>query len=93
MGATVAGVSVLAVSCCELVLVERLCHSAHLQQLRDDGQDLWVADVDGIVPVGLLLVTDVSQVEDCGQQGEDPDETKTPLLLIQLHDFGFSEPL
>lgn len=67
-------------SCCELMLVERLRHAAHLQQLGDDGQDLWVADVDGIVPVGLLLVTDVSQVEDCRQQGEDPDETKAPIV-------------
>lgn len=47
--------------------------SAHLQQLRHDGQNLWVADVDGIIPVGLFLVADVSQVEDGWQQGEDPD--------------------
>lgn len=58
----------------EPVLVKRLRHAAHLQQLWDDGQDLWVANVDGIVPVGLLLIADVSQVEDCWQQGEDPDE-------------------
>lgn len=42
----------------------KLKQGAHLQQLRHDGQHLWVADVDGIVPVGLLLVADVSQVED-----------------------------
>lgn len=46
---------------------------AHLEQLRHDGQHLWVADVNGIVPVGLLLVADVSQVEDGRQQREDPD--------------------
>ena len=39
--------------------------AAHLQQLGDDGQHFWVADVDGIVSVGLLLVADVSQVQDC----------------------------
>lgn len=52
---------------------DHLKQGAHLQQLRHDGQHLWVADVYGIVPVGLLLVADVSQVEDGRQQREDPD--------------------
>lgn len=55
--------------------MEELHHAAaHLQQLWDDGQHFWVADVDGIVPVGLFLVADVSQMEDGREQGEDPGE-------------------
>lgn len=49
-------------------------HAAHLQQLWDDGQNFWVTDVDGIVPVGLFLVADVSQMEDGRQQGENSAE-------------------
>ena len=47
----------------------------HLQQLRDDGQHLRVADVDGFIPVGLPLIADVPQVEDGRQQGENPETT------------------
>lgn len=44
----------------------------YLQQLRDHRQHLGVADVDGVVPVGLPLVADVAQVKDGRQQAEDP---------------------
>lgn len=57
-------------------------HAAHLKQLRHDGQNVWVADVDGILPVGLFFVSDVSQVEDGRQQGEDPGERDRPLLAL-----------
>lgn len=52
---------------------EETQRGAHLQQLWHNGQDLRVTDVDGVVSVGLLLVTDVPQVEDRWQQGKDPD--------------------
>lgn len=48
----------------------RMC--PYLQQLRDHRQHLRVADVDGVVPVGLPLVADVAQVKDGRQQAEDP---------------------
>lgn len=56
--------------------VSRQHHSVrqYLQQLRDDGQLLWVTDVDGVVPVGFPLVADVAQVKDGRQQGEDPKQ-------------------
>lgn len=57
-------------------------HAAHLKQLRHDGQNFWVADVDGILPVGLFFVSDVSQVEDGRQQGEDPGERDQHLLAL-----------
>lgn len=57
-------------------------HAAHLKQLRHDGQNIWVADVDGILPVGLFFVSDVSQVEDGRQQGEDPGERDQHLLAL-----------
>lgn len=40
-----------------------LCR-AHLQEFRDDGKHLRVADIDGVVSVRLLLVTDIPQVKD-----------------------------
>lgn len=46
-----------------------------LQQFRDDGKHLRVADIDGVVSVRLLLVTNVPQVKDRRQQREDPAET------------------
>lgn len=48
----------------------RMC--LYLQQLRDHRQHLGVADIDGVVPVGLPLVADVAQVKDGRQQAEDP---------------------
>lgn len=45
----------------------------YLQQLRDHRQHLGVADIDGVVPVGLPLVADVAQVKDGRQQAEDPE--------------------
>lgn len=70
--------------------MEELHHAAaHLQQLWDDGQHFWVADVDGIVPVGLFLVADVSQMEDGRQQGEDPgerDQQLSGLLVMETLD-------
>lgn len=48
----------------------------YLQQLRDDGQLLWVTDVDGVVPVGFPLVADVAKVKDGRQQGEDPKQVR-----------------
>lgn len=66
-------------------------HAAHLQQLWDDGQNLWVTDVDGIVPVGLLLVADVSQMEDGREQREDPgerDEHQSGLAVRAALDHG-----
>ena len=58
---------------------------SHLEQLGDDGQALWVADVDRIVSVGLLLVADVSQVEDRWQQGEDPEDEEEKRHLLLRH--------
>lgn len=46
--------------------------SPYLQQLRHHRQLLRVADVDGVVPVGLPLVANVAQVKDGRQQREDP---------------------
>lgn len=46
--------------------------TAHLQQLGHNWQDVQVADVDGVIPIGLLLIADIPQVKDSRQQREDP---------------------
>lgn len=47
---------------------------SYLQEFWDNGQHLWVGDVDGVVPVGFPLVANVAQMEDGRQQREDPKE-------------------
>lgn len=32
----------------------------YLQQLRDDGQNFRIVDIDGVIPVRLLLISDVA---------------------------------
>lgn len=49
---------------------------AHLQQLRDNRQDFQIADVYGIISVGFLFVTNITQMQYCWQKGKNPTEHK-----------------
>lgn len=48
----------------------------YLQQLWHDGKYFRVTDIDGVIPVGLLFVPDVPQVQDRRQQRENPKQTE-----------------
>lgn len=44
----------------------------YLQQFRHNGKYFRVTDIDGVIPVRLLFVPDVPQVQDRRKQRENP---------------------
>lgn len=64
-------------------------HPWYLQQLWNDGENIRIADINGIISVRLLLVSDVAQVKDGWQQRKDSarrgEEKKRTTSLVKIY--------